>query len=158
MEFPIELYTYRPNHRKGGYVLYGGNLGELVELGHERRVGAFGYLLPFRDFGFGLRSAAVFESEGKIYVDLGGGPEELVLSGASVSGVLFWKKVTFHTLGGERTVNVLTQPFRYLENDGMFPADVEPIVHVLCRISNPDGAAHYIDLWATRRTERVKHN
>ncbi|MFH2044114.1 MAG: hypothetical protein ABIK92_03090 [Pseudomonadota bacterium] len=46
-------------------------------------------------------------------------------------GAIFWRKIGFFTSAGPASIKVHTPPWRYLGNDGMFPEDVEPVIHLI---------------------------
>jgi len=103
-----------------------------------------GYAVPYRDYKFRKRVAVVFAKEGKIFVDVGSGPAELLPQPASITGMTLWHEIQAQTSNGPLVIRVFTPPHRHLVNDGMFPEDVEPIVHLLQQLSDESNRQRYL--------------
>lgn len=143
---PIVLHEYLPNSVRGGRYTYNGSrLTRFEETTDSFR----GYAVPFLHFNFKRQVAVFFCADARLFMDLGAGPAELAPQPASVSGIAFWRKVHVQTATDLVTVDVFTPPFRYLANDGMFPEDIEPIVHLLKVLTHAQDRERFIRKFTT---------
>ena len=143
---PVVLHEYLPNHARSGRYTYDGS--HLTRF--EEPTDLFGgYAVPFLHFSMKRKVAVFFAADAKLFMDLGSGPTELIPQPASVSGMAFWRKVHVQTASGPVVIDVFTPPFRYLGNDGMFPEDIEPMVHLLKALTHMQDREKFIRKFTT---------
>jgi hypothetical protein len=104
----------------------------------------FGYLFPFRDFSLKRKLVVTFGNDKSIFIDVGVGAVELATDDVLVRWGPFWRKVAVPTTTGVTEIKVFTPPTRYLTNDGMFPEDVEPLVHMLGKLCDSEKRERFL--------------
>jgi len=144
---PVLLHEYGPNHSGGGNRHVYEN-GVILPFDSSARDAAgftkFGYLFPFRDFSLKRKSVVAFGNDRSIFIDVGGGAAELAISKVLVRWGPLWRKILVPTTTGEIEIKVFTPPTRYLANDGMFPEDVEPLVHMLDKLCDSEKRERFL--------------
>jgi hypothetical protein len=145
----ITLVEYPPNASRAPACRYDGRA--VVRLNREMGLSErfHGYAVPYRDFGLRRRLVVVFARDGKLFIDLGKGPVELLPQPASITGAVFWHWIQVHTSAGPASLDVFTAPHRHLTNDGMFPEDVEPILDLMRKMSDQHERQRYIRVFTT---------
>jgi hypothetical protein len=127
----LQLHEYRPNQQKGGAWSYTGSIDGLRRLPDSANRDSFqGYLVPYRS-GLEMNQLVIAGVNGSIHIDTGSGLVELLPTPIRVGLNPLWRPIELRTSKGYQTIHVSTPPWRYLLNDGMFPEDVEPAVHLL---------------------------
>ena len=139
------LHEYAPNHSGGRLFRYDGQRVEedrSIALSSDRVFN--GYLVPYRESLTIKRSAVIFGREGKIYIDLSDGAHELLQAQAVIKHRLFGRTIEIQTSAGPREIKVFTPIWRHLTNDGMFPEDVEPLVHLMIELTNASSRSRFV--------------
>jgi hypothetical protein len=141
------LHEYGPNQSGGRLFRYNGHqveLDESISLTSDR---AFqGYLVPYWESLAKRRTAIVFARDRKLYLDLSSGAVELLPEAAVVRHRLIGRTITVHTSAGLKEIKVFTPAWRHLTHDGMFPEDVEPIVHLMRELTDENSRERFIFL------------
>jgi hypothetical protein len=139
------LHEYGPNHSGGRSFRYNGRHAEVddsIALTSDRSF--HGYLIPYWESLAARRTAVVFAREGKLYLDLSDGAVELLPVPADIRHRLVGRTIAVHTSAGLKEIKVFTPAWRHLTNDGMFPEDVEPIVHLMRELTDKSTRARFI--------------
>jgi hypothetical protein len=137
MDSKALLYEYLPNNRDGGCFIYSGSLSSVLPTGGDKYKSRSVFLVPYRGFDMKKRHMAIFGLDQSMYLDVGNGPSKIIDCSGPVTGALFWHTVSVKTTDGVWIAKVFTHPLRYLENDGMFSEEVEPITHLIPAMANP---------------------
>jgi hypothetical protein len=147
MPTPVLLHEYAPNHRGSGrrHVYENGEISPFNSSVHDASgFTKFGYLFAFRDFSLNRRSVAAFGTDRSIFVDVGLGARELAIGEVIVQWGPFWRKVAVPTTTGVVEIKIFTPPTRHVANDGMFPEDVEPLVHMLSKLCDSEKRERFL--------------
>jgi hypothetical protein len=139
------LHEYRPNHSAGRLFRYDGQRVEedrSIALSSQRAFN--GYLVPYWESLATKRSVIIFGREGKLYIDISGGAHELLPVHAAIRNRIFGRTIEIHTSAGPRKLKVFTPFWRYLTNDGMFPEDVEPLVHLMRELTDASSRLRFV--------------
>lgn len=143
------LSAYLPNFRIGNDYLYNGSISTIEQRRGIRSESFTGYVTPYIGFCFKRKMAVFFCDSEKIFIDYGTGAAELIPSGTKVYNFIFWRKIIFQTSDGQSNLKVFTPPWRYLLNDGMFPEDIEPVIHLIEMFTNPTERVRFITRFTT---------
>ena len=141
----IVLHEYGPNHAGGRAFRYcGGQVEPDDSLVLNSRHAFQGYLIPYWESPFNKQVAVVYACDGKLYLDLSSDPVELLPVRAEIRHRLTGRTIAVHTSAGIKEINVFTPFWRRLSNDGMFPEDVEPIVHLMRALTDASGRTRFL--------------
>lgn len=152
MDAPVTIYEYGPNFSGLGRLhTYNGRETTFTgsTINDEPSTRTYGYLVPFLDHSLQRRKAVLFGDGEKVFIDLEKGATEILPSGRFVVNGIFWRKLRIDTPHGFLSFWVFTPPTRYLGNDGQYPEDVEPIVHLLQTFSSATDRHRFVTYFAT---------
>ena len=146
----LTLLEYLPNY-PGSSPACSYDGAQIVRLKREIGSGEVfqGYAVPYRDYRLRERVVALFAKASKLFVDVGTGAVELLPRSATTTGMALWREVRVDTSNGSLLLQVFTPPHRYLLNDGRFPEDVEPIIHLLRQLTDESCRHRYIRKFST---------
>ena len=131
------LFEYRPSGwGRARYWIYEGALHSLKQLRAPHDPEAIkGYVVPYRN-GMSRRRLVFAGVDDAMHVDIGEGLVKLLPIPAEIGSNSLWRAIKFQTSAGSHCIHVTTPFWRYLLDDGMFPEDVEPVVHLMGKMTD----------------------